>query len=63
MVRKEIIDDSPKSCADTDTNEQETVFSDAKSSSDNVNDRERLENYRASQMKPTVQTRDMYSRR
>ena len=47
MARKEMINDSPKSRADTDTNEQETVFRDAESSSDNVNNRERLENYRA----------------
>ena len=63
MAREEIIDDSPKSCANTDTNEQQTVFRDAESSPDNVDDRERLENYRASQIKIIVQTRDMYSRR
>ena len=45
MLRKEIIDDSPKSHADTDTNEQETVFHDTEFSPDNVDDREGLENH------------------
>ena len=47
MPRKKIIDDGPETRADTDTNEQETVFRNAESPSGDVNYRECLENYRA----------------